>query len=153
MCAHPSYSGELTPGASAPAQIGHAVFSPNSKFILSASFDSRLRLWDYAAGTCVKTYKGHFNERYCVTAGFAIDPSDPSKRLVVSGNEQSTDASLWNLNSRAPLPPLRGARELAEDGGVEPPQVLGVEGHVSRPLIATCGVGAYGEVVFGARNA
>lgn len=33
-------------------------FSPNGKFILSATLDNTLRLWNYSTGKCLKTYVG-----------------------------------------------------------------------------------------------
>ena len=35
-------------------------FSPNSRFVLTAALDGRLKLWDYENGRTVKTYTGAF---------------------------------------------------------------------------------------------
>jgi WD40 repeat protein len=39
----------------------HALFTPNSRYALVSSLDSTIRLWDYHAAVCVKTYKAHEN--------------------------------------------------------------------------------------------
>ena len=38
--------------------IGHVRFTPNSKFLLTATLDSTLALWDYSTGKRLKKYKG-----------------------------------------------------------------------------------------------
>jgi WD40 repeat protein len=42
----------------------HALFTPNSRYILVSSLDSTIRLWDYHAAVCIKTYTGHKNIKY-----------------------------------------------------------------------------------------
>lgn len=44
----------------------HAIFTPNSRYILVSSLDSTIRLWDYHAAVCMKTYTGHKNVKYVV---------------------------------------------------------------------------------------
>jgi WD40 repeat protein len=39
------------------------ALSRNGKFILAATLDNRIKLWNYGDGKCLKTYKGHANER------------------------------------------------------------------------------------------
>jgi len=43
-----------------PLPISHAMISPNGKYLLMSTLDSRLRLWDYKTGQgrVVKTYEG-----------------------------------------------------------------------------------------------
>lgn len=52
---------------SANPPVSHVTFSPNGKFVLSASLDSTLRLWNYFQNDqkAVKTYSGHTNAKYC----------------------------------------------------------------------------------------
>ena len=38
--------------------VVHVSFTPNGKFLLMATLDSTLRLWDPAHNKCLKKYKG-----------------------------------------------------------------------------------------------
>jgi COMPASS component SWD3 len=39
----------------------HASFTPNSRFILTSTLDSTIRLWDWQHEKVVKSYTGHTN--------------------------------------------------------------------------------------------
>lgn len=83
----------------------HVKFSPNSKFILSATQDSTIRLWDYQKTRCVKTYTGHTNRTYCLFTCF----STTRGLYVVSGSEDAK-IYVWDLQSREVLQVLEGHR-------------------------------------------
>ena len=58
-------------------------FSPDGRYIVSASFDKALKLWDGLKGTFVATFRGHVGPVYQVAWS-----SD--SRLFVSGSKDST---------------------------------------------------------------
>lgn len=45
------------------------------RYLLAATLDSRLRLWDYERGRVVRSYGGHTNQQYCLLSCFATGPA------------------------------------------------------------------------------
>ena len=64
-------------------QTAQVQFSPDGRWIVSASFDKALKLWDGLKGTFVATFRGHVGPVYQVAWS-----SD--SRLFVSGSKDST---------------------------------------------------------------
>jgi len=58
-------------------------FSPDGRWVLSASFDKAIKMWDGLKGTFVATFRGHVGPVYQVAWS-----SD--SRLFVSGSKDST---------------------------------------------------------------
>ena len=74
---------------------GHVRFSPNSKFLLSSTQDSTIRLWDFRSSRCLKTFTGHTNRTYCIAASFCVQ----NGQYIVSGSEDQK-IYIWDLQSR-----------------------------------------------------
>jgi len=81
-------------------QVRSVCFSPDGKWILSASTDSTVKLWDVKTGKCVHTYIGHTKAVYSVC--FSHDSS-----CFISG---SADKSiiLWSVASPSQLKTYQG---------------------------------------------
>lgn len=68
---------DMTP-QSLTAQSGHdnwvraLVFHPSGKYLLSASDDKTIRVWELANGRCVKTIEAHSHFVTCLTWGRAL---------------------------------------------------------------------------------
>jgi COMPASS component SWD3 len=70
-------------------------FSPNGKYLLSTAHDSAIRLWDYQTSRCLKTYVGHTNALYCISAAFSVTGG----KWIVGGSEDKK-VYVWDLQSR-----------------------------------------------------
>lgn len=80
------------------ASVTAVRFSPNGKYILANTLDSCVRLWDYAGGTCKKTYQGHTNVKYSIGSTFGDGPPG-SEGFVVAGSE-SGELVFWDANNK-----------------------------------------------------
>jgi COMPASS component SWD3 len=99
--------------------VGNVRFSPNGRFVLSGTLDSKLRLYDLSVvgdggrggggnghttktrqqqqqqprgGKCAKTYSGgHINTKYCTFASFLVSSSSSSSTSTSTSSNLDID--------------------------------------------------------------
>lgn len=69
--------------------VNSAVFSPDGKYIASASYDNTIRLWNVRNGECIRVFNGH--TKNVNTVAFS-----PDGKYLVSASEDGT-VRLWNV--------------------------------------------------------
>jgi ribosome assembly protein 4 len=71
--------------------VNHILFSPDSRYIASASFDKKVKLWCGKTGRFLTTFNGHVNPVYQVS--WSADSN-----FVVSASKDST-VKVWSVKS------------------------------------------------------
>jgi WD40 repeat protein len=89
-----------------------AVFSPDGRRILTASWDGTARLWDAETGAPGPVLRGH--EDPVESAVFS-----PDGRRIVTASPDRT-ARLWDAETGAPGPVLRGHEDPVESAVFSP---------------------------------
>lgn len=69
--------------------VNQIIFSPDARYLASASFDHSIRIWDAHTGKLLHTLRGHVSAVYQVA--FSAD-----SRLLVSASKDST-LKCWNV--------------------------------------------------------
>ncbi|KAL0734515.1 hypothetical protein Bca4012_010725 [Brassica carinata] len=72
--------------------VNHVYFSPDGKWIASASFDRSVRLWYGVTGQFVTAFRGHVGPVYQVS--WSAD-----SRLLLSGSKDST-LKIWEIRTK-----------------------------------------------------
>ncbi|CAI4226404.1 unnamed protein product [Auanema sp. JU1783] len=72
--------------------VNHVMFSPDTRFIASASFDKSIKLWCGRTGKYLSSLRGHVNAVYQIS--WSAD-----SRLLVSGSADST-LKVWDMRSK-----------------------------------------------------
>lgn len=74
------------------ALVNQVCFSPDGRYIASASFDKSIKLWHGSSGQFITSLRGHVGPVYQVSWSF-------DSRLIVSGSKDST-MKVWDLKTR-----------------------------------------------------
>ncbi len=83
--------------------VNHVAFSPNGKYLLTASNDKTALLWDIKAGTPIKTFNKH--NQAVSYAGFSPDGS----KIITTSMDNI--AALWDVKSGKRLKKLLGHKK------------------------------------------
>ncbi|KAF4399370.1 hypothetical protein G4B88_022453 [Cannabis sativa] len=108
--------------------VSFAKFSPNGKFILVATLNDTLKLWNYSTGKFLKIYSGHVNKTYCITSTFSVT----NGKYIVSGSEDKC-VYLWDLQHKNMVQRLEGHTDT----------VISVSCHPTENKIASAGLEVY----------
>ena len=97
------------------------AFSPDGKYLATASWDNTARIWDAATGKLIATLRGHTG--YVFSVSFSPD----GKRLASSSGYRSKgeikiwDATWWDKKIRTSNDPILATNKAKAAGEFSPP--------------------------------
>ena len=97
--------------------ISFARFTPNSKYVLTASMgddECCLKLWNYESGKAEKVYRGHTNAKYCLLGSFFTHGGKGP--LIVNGSEDGS-ILFWDVTSQRVVQRISGGANGAGGAG------------------------------------
>lgn len=121
----------------ASCAVSYITFSPNGRFLLVATLDSRVKMWSFRGRgpcVCVKTFRGHRNSKLCVAYAFCTQ-FDSCAQWVVGSSEDGR-VYIWDVQSKQAINVLRGHSTA----------VLSVDVSPNSAAIASCSAGAGGAM-------
>jgi len=92
-------------------RIYEASFSPDGRYVVTASGDSLAKIWDVSSGNLVRTLKGHSSHVF--SAQFSPD----SNRVVTAGGET---AKIWEVSTGTQIKMLIGHAKIVHSAAYSP---------------------------------
>jgi len=112
--------------------VSSVKFTPNGRYLLLSTLDSKARLVDFEAGKVAKTYLGHSSKEFTTPMAF-VTPVGP---YVVAASEDG-GLVVWDVNSRQVVQHIQGRKAGQEEGDGHWAPVLALDSHMKLPLMAT----------------
>lgn len=101
------YSGVCIKAYEIGIPLTYATLTPNDKYLLIQITNSTIKLIDIDTGKLAAIYRGHINEKFCLTSGFSIDPNGrtelycPSENGLVIGWDLTEQTKKWDIIASA----------------------------------------------------
>jgi WD40 repeat protein len=90
-----------------PDNVVGLAFSPDSKYLVTSSFDGSVRLWEVSSGKEVRRFAGH------TVAAFGATFSPDGKYILTSGRDGT--ARLWDVQTGQEVRRFTGHRSEVRD--------------------------------------
>lgn len=137
----------LTPFSCHPNPVSTtSQFTANGRYLLLASLDNTLRLWDCVERRVVREYGGHRSESLCGFACLGRGPAPSGaaaaaeRPLVVATGGEDRCVRVWDAASEELLATLPGRGRASDPGDGHCDAVLAVDAHPTAALLASGGM-------------